>query len=140
MAYRGQAQAQPFQQGFRQDLTYEQIIKGQVQNCLDCFNDGDRDGLERSLKALFALLTPKMRDSEFVEAVDNLDDEWKEKMRKKQIERKKALAKASRGCPDLVPEVPMKPSLEHLGRQLNTVLSLLERKHMGLKLEVEESV
>ncbi len=138
MAYRGQFPQ--FPQGFRQDITYEQILREQVKACLDCFNDGDRDGLERSLKALFALITPKMQDAEFREDVEDLDDEWKRALEVKELARRKQLMRAQGGCPDLIPGVQKHPDLDHLGRQLYTVLSLLERKKMGLKLEIEESV
>jgi hypothetical protein len=129
-----------FPQGFRQDLTYEQILREQVQVCLGCFNDGDRDGLERALKALFALLTPKVRDAEFREHVEDLDDEWKKKVREKEVARKVELEKSRNGCPDLVPMVQTHPDLNHLGRQLYEVLSLLERRKMGLRAVVEESI
>jgi hypothetical protein len=137
MAWR--QQAQPFPQGFRQDITYEQILREQVKVCLDNFNDGDRDALERSLKALFALITPRIQDAEFRERVEDLDDEWKERMVQHEKERKKKLSAARNGCPDLVPKVSNRPDMNHLGRQLYAILSLLERKKMGLKLEVEVS-
>ena len=138
MAWKGQIPQ--FPQGFRQDITYEQIMRQQVITCLDCFNEGDRDGLERSLKALFALITPRVQDAEFREDVGDLDEEWKKAVSTKEAIRNKALKVAANGCPDLVPPVFKRPDLEHLGRQLYTVLSLLERRKMGLKLEVEESI
>lgn len=138
MAFRGQFPQ--FPQGFRQDITYEQILREQVKECLDCYNVGDRAGLERSLKALFALITPRIQDAEFREDVADLDEEWKRALKVKELARHKKLREAANGCPDLVGPISSHPDLEHLGRQLYTVLSLLERKKMGLKLEVEESV
>jgi hypothetical protein len=127
-------------QGFRQDLTYEQILREQVRVCLDNFNIGDRDGLERSLKALFALITPRIQDAEFRETIAALDEEWTKAIAEKELVRKKKVHQLRNGAPDLVPPVDKKPDMNHLGRQLYTVLSLLERKKLGLRAEVEESV
>ena len=128
-----------FPVGFREGLTYEMILREQVKVCLECFNAGDRDGLSRALAALFALITPRIQDSEFREDIDDLDDEWDRVIKVRERARRKQMIQARWGCPDLVPGVERKPSIEHLGRQLYTVLSLLERKKMGLKLEVEMS-
>jgi hypothetical protein len=131
-------QANPnFLPGFRQDLTYEQILREQVKVCLECYNYGDRDGLSRSVDALDSLITPRISDSQFREDMDALDDEWQEKTKTKEKDRKKALSKAGGGCPDLIPEVDGRPDMGHLRRKLYTILSLLERKHMGLDFEVE---
>jgi hypothetical protein len=126
--------------GFRQDITYEQIIKEQVKTCLDCYNSRDRDGMESALTALSALMTPKMRDAEFIEDVEALDAEWKKTVARREKIRRQQLRASDEGCPDLVPAVSQRPNLDHLARQFAVLLSLLERRKLALKPEVEDSV
>jgi len=130
----------PWPPGFRQDLTYEQILKEQVRVCEDLLSQGNRDGLERAILALSASLTPRMRDAQFTDDVEDLDEEWTSQVQVLEVARKRKLAASRNGCPDLVGRVNASPSLEHLAKQFAIILALLERKKMLLKLEVEESV
>jgi hypothetical protein len=107
---------------------------------LECYNDGDRDGMESALTALSALMTPRMRDAEFIEDVEALDAQWKKTVHEREVARWKALMAADEGCPDLVPQVSRRPNMEHLARQFAVLLSLLERRKLALKPEVEDSV
>lgn len=138
MAWKGQAPT--WQQGFRQDITYEQIVREQVKVCLEALNNRERDMAEDSIKALSALLTPRMRDAEFIDDVEELDHEWVKVVAVKEVARRKALVGARNGCPDLVGPVSRRPDINHLVKQLAVIIALLERKKMLLRLEVEESV
>jgi hypothetical protein len=139
VAWKGQAPS-GWQQGFRQDITYEQIIKEQIKVCLDALNSRDQALAEDSIKALSALITPRMQDDEFIQDVETLDAEWVKSVVVREAARRKRLAAARNGCPDLVAPISRRPDMNHLTKQLAVIIALLERKKMLLRLEVEESI
>lgn len=122
------------QQGrFRETLKYEDIIHNQVESIRQIFNRGDPTEIMYAVDALGDLVTPQMADQQFLEGLQDLDDEWEEKkaQMKKEFEIKKR--KARGGCPDLVEMPSMRPPVEHFKRKFFIINSLLERKNLGLK-------
>lgn len=90
-----------------------------------------------AVDALGDLVTPQMADQQFLDALQELDDEWEDekKILKRRFEADKR--KARGGCPDLVDEPSYKPGVEHFKRKFFIINSLLERKNLGLKITVE---
>lgn len=124
------------QQGrFRETLKYEDIIHNQVEAIRQIFNRGDATEIMYAVDALGDLITPNIADEQFLEALQELDDEWEDEKAKMQKDYERSVRKAKGGCPDLVDKPVMKPGVEHFKRKFFIINSLLERKNLGLKIE-----
>jgi hypothetical protein len=134
----------PFQYGppgqFRERLTYEEILKKQVDVVREAFNVGDPVSVMNSVEALQLLLTRRMVDEEFLANLQGLDDAWQKELKTKKKEYERATYEARRGCPDLVEKPSTKPGLDHWKRVFVVCISLMERKGLGLRIETEEAL
>src|SRR2546427_9986923 len=108
----GYNQFNPFQR-FRETLKHEDHIHNQIEACRMAFNRGASNEVMYAVESLMLLITPNMIDKQFLEELTDLDDKWQEKKMMIEKEYRKTLAKARKGCPDLVKKPSQKPDMEH---------------------------
>jgi len=127
-------QFNPFQKFFRESLKYEDIIRNQLESCRQIFNRGDSTEIMYAVQSLLDFITPNILDEQFIEDMQDLEDEWNEEKAKIEAEYTKNLRRARNGCPDLVAKSQLKPGVEHWKKTFMKANALLERKNLGLKI------
>ena len=127
-------QFNPFKAFFRESLKYEDIIRNQLEALWHIFHQGDPTEIMYGVQTLLDFITPNIVDDQFLEEMQELDDEWNEEKTRMETEYKKSLRDAYNGCPDLVEKPQMKPGVEHWKKTFMRANALLERKNLGLKI------
>ena len=123
-----------FRSFFRESLKYEDIIRNQLESCRQIFNRGDPTEIMYAVQSLLDFITPNILDEQFIEDMQDLEDEWNEEKAKMEAEFKRNLKNARNGCPDLVAKPALKPGVEHWKKTFMKANALLERKNLGLKI------
>src|SRR2546430_6981820 len=87
---------------FRESLRFEDIVRIQIQKCAEALSTGYLDQIMYAVETLNHLITANLSDEEYVDQLQELDDDWKAELAEKQKDYKKRLFAARNGCPDLV--------------------------------------
>ena len=130
----GYNQFNPFQKFFRESLKYEDIIRNQLESCRQIFNRGDPTEIMYGVQSLLDFITPNILDEQFIEDMQDLEDEWNIEKGKMEAEFNRNVKAARNGCPDLVAKPALKPPVEHWKKTFMKANALLERKNLGLKI------
>src|SRR2546428_6132260 len=87
---------------FRESLRFEDIIRLQIGKCAEVLSTGYPDQIMYAVETLNHLITANLTDEEYLEQLQELDDDWQAELARKQLDYKKRLKAARNGCPDLV--------------------------------------
>ena len=129
--------AQQFSQ-FRQTLTFEDIVKQQISKCLLAMSDNNLEVSQAAIRGLVNLVTPKMSDMDYLDAMIALDEEWKDEQKVKAREFERKLRAARGGCPDLVAKPSALPGQQYWEDAFAICLALFERRGLLMKFSVED--
>ena len=125
---------------FRESLTYEEKIAGQVSRCLDAFNENNEDFMHSTIDALLTMIPTRLYDKDFAEELLALDGSWESEKQEavKRYEKKRRAARG--GCPDLVARPRMQPSREYWEKKFVILINLFDRAGIGLKMRTSETI
>lgn len=126
-------------QALRESLSPEEMVKTQIQKCLDAFNENNPDYIHSTVDALKNfLLTPDFADDEFFDDIQDLSDDWdhEEKKRKRAYEK----AAESSECMDVLDGPDLQPNTMHFTSMWMACLRLCERKGITWRKKVREDI
>jgi len=126
--------------GVRESLTFEDILRRQVEKCADALSSNNRDYAEATITTLGDLITASLSDEEWLGELADKDDAWDADLavRMKEYEIKKR--KARGGCPDLVDMPSRRPDVNFFRGIYRIHLDLLDRRKMLTRRKVVESL
>jgi hypothetical protein len=124
------------QQQFRQTLTFEDLLKIQIQKCLDAMSLNDLRGSAASVRVLANMLYSDMTDKDYLSQMQQLQKDYEVQHKKDAREREIRLRGAS--CPDVVPALEDLPGQDYWENALRICLDLCGRKGLLMKPTVDE--
>lgn len=131
---------QPFP-GLRESLTFEEVIKGQIQKCMDAFNDNNIDYVRSSVELLKdTLWTPDFSDGEFDTDILDLDDDWKRQRKVEERRYRREFEQCRDGCPDLVEPPRSQPDALFYKKMYMACIRLCERKGITWRQKKTDSI
>lgn len=127
-------------QAFRETLSFQDVIRNQIQKCAEAFNVEDLKMESATVQNLRTMLsTPAFSDNQFDTDIQVLLESQEQERAQKLDEHKKRLRKAV-GCPDVVPPPNLMPGEDHWRQMYLCCLSLCERNGITMTPKRTDSV
>lgn len=124
----------------RESLTYDEKVATQIGKCLDALNENNVEYMQASIRALTVMIPTALLDEQFKQQSLDLDDDWDVKKQEMKEAYEKELAECMDGCPDLVRPPILQPNREYWEELLQVCIDLFQRKGVGFKIELNDSI